>query len=114
MNKEESGINQGGYDMGYVQIFYYYGIIPAICYLAFILYAAVRAWKTGQTAQLVLLWGFSVYLFMENVYFSNFIPINYLLVYGAIIVWGDYENEEKKCVSGNFCTVYNNKLNAGV
>lgn len=99
--------NQGGYDLGYVQIFYYYGIVPAICYLVFVMYAAVKAWKDKRAGQLVVLFGFSIYLFMENVYFSNFIPINFLLVYSAVIVWGIYEREEKKSVSGDFLSIHN-------
>lgn len=81
-----SRLNRGGYDLGYVQIFYYYGIIPAMCYLSFVIYAAVCAWKNKRTVQLVLLSGFCMYLFMENIYFSNFIPVNFLLIYSAVIV----------------------------
>ena len=102
-----SRLNQGGYDLGYVQIFYYYGIVPAICYLAFVIYVAVRAWKNKKTGQIVVLLGFCIYLFMENVYFSNFIPINFLLVYSGVIVWGIYEREKKKSVSGDFLPLYN-------
>ena len=68
---------------------------------------AVRAWKNKKTGQIVVLLGFCIYLFMENVYFSNFIPINFLLVYSGVIVWGIYEREKKKSVSGDFLPLYN-------
>lgn len=82
-----SRLNKNFYDLGYVQIFYYYGIIPALCYLLFVFYAAVMAWKDKKTMQIVLLIGFCVYLFMESMYFSNYIPINFLLIYSAVIVF---------------------------
>lgn len=88
-------LNKNFYDLGYIQIFYYYGIIPALCYILFVIYSAVMAWKDKKTMQLVLLIGFTVYLFMESMYFSNFIPINFLLTYCAAIHYFDEKQIER-------------------
>jgi len=83
--------NHNDYDLGYIQIFYYYGIVPATCYLSCVVGAAVKVWKDNEAWKLVLLLGLCVYLFMESVYFSNFVPIDFLLVYATSLLWGDYE-----------------------
>lgn len=90
--------NHNDYDLGYIQIFYYYGIVPAVCYLSCVASAAAKAWKDSEAWKLVILLGLSIYLFMESVYFSNFIPIDFLLVYSVSLLWGDYGKEEKDVV----------------
>ena len=89
------GSNHNDYDMGYIQVFYYYGIVPAVCYLSCVIGAAVKAWKDGESWKLVVLVGLCVYLFMESVYFSNFVPVDFLLVFSVSVLWGDYGREEK-------------------
>ncbi|MDE6055367.1 MAG: hypothetical protein K2G55_16780 [Lachnospiraceae bacterium] len=56
---------------------------------------AVRAWKDNEAWKLVLLLGLSSYLFMESMFFSNFVPIDFLLVYSVSLLWGDYGRKEK-------------------
>lgn len=90
-----SSRNHNDYDLGYVQIFYYYGIVPAVCYLACVAGAAVKAWRGGRAWQLVLLLGLSLYLFMESLYFSNFVPVDFLLVYSVSVLWGNYGKKEE-------------------
>lgn len=92
--------NHNDYDMGYIQIFYYYGIIPAACYLTCVVCAAVKGWKERAAWKLVLLLGLSSYLFMESLYFSNFVPVDFLLVYAVSLLWGDYGREAKDRVCG--------------
>lgn len=94
--------NHNDYDMGYVQIFYYYGIVPATCYLSCVVCAAVKVWKERAAWKLVLLLGLSIYLFMESLYFSNFVPVDFLLVYAASLLWGDYGRDAKDKVCGTF------------
>ena len=90
-----NGSKQNDYDQGYIQIFYYYGIVPAVCYLACVVGAAVKAWRDSEAWKLVLLLGLSSYLFMESLYFSNFVPVDFLLVYSVSVLWGDYGKEEE-------------------
>lgn len=90
-----NGSNHNDYDLGYIQILYYYGIVPAVCYLACVVGAAVKAWRDSEVWKLVLLLGLSSYLFMESLYFSNFVPVDFLLVYSVSVLWGDYGKEEE-------------------
>ena len=80
-------INHNGYDMGYVQIFYYYGIIPGICYILFIFSAIVKVWRNRDDLSLLLILGLCTFLFMESMYFSNFIPMHFVMTYSAVVIW---------------------------
>lgn len=90
------------YDLGYVQIFYYYGIIPAVCYLMFLLYAVYQSVQQKNTYGCLILLGFSMYLFTESLYFSNYLTQDFLLISAAICVWGINHDKETKMVSWNF------------
>lgn len=79
-------LHKNMYDMGYVQLFYYYGIVPAICYLSFVVYSAYTALKRDNITALIVLWGFCIYLFMEARYFSNYLTHDYLLMTSSYIV----------------------------
>ncbi|MDE6202700.1 MAG: hypothetical protein K2G19_04415, partial [Lachnospiraceae bacterium] len=81
-----SHINKNMYDMGYVQIFYYYGIIPAICYFVFLFYAFGRGVARKDRFGCLVLAGFSIYLFTESLYFSNYLTRDFMLM-GAAAVW---------------------------
>ena len=85
--------------MGYIQIFYYYGIIPGICYLGFLFYAGYRAMRRNNVFGLLALLGFSIYLFMESLFFSNYLTRDFLLMISAIIVWEAYHDTEGERVS---------------
>ena len=78
--------NHNGYDMGYVQLFYYYGVIPGICYVAFIVLGVVRAWKNQNDLFILLILGLCVFLFMEDMYFSNFVPMHFVMTFAAVII----------------------------
>ncbi len=81
-----SYVNKNMYDMGYVQIFYYYGIIPAICYFVFLFYAFGRGVARKDKFGCLVLAGFSIYLFTESLYFSNYLTRDFMLM-GAAAVW---------------------------
>lgn len=83
--------NKNFYDMGYIQIFYYYGIVEAVCYLAFVVYAVHQAQKRGNLLEIVILMGLCMYLFMEARYFSNYLTRDFLLMVSAGVVWGKHE-----------------------
>lgn len=79
-----SRMNQNSYDMGYVGLFYYYGVIPAICDLVFMMYCAIKAWKNDRTTELVIMLGASVFLFMESLYISNYLPLHFSMTVCAM------------------------------
>lgn len=82
-------VNHSGYDMGYIQLFYYYGIVFGVCSLAFWIYAAWTAWRNKDTVFLLLLTGLCSFLFMESMFFCNMAPMHFLLVFSGICVWKD-------------------------
>lgn len=79
--------NKNWYDMGYVQIFYYYGIVPACMYLAFVVGSIIKAWRGRQDVYMVLIIGLCLYLFMETHSFSNYITKDLLLIIAADMLW---------------------------
>lgn len=81
------------YDMGYIQIFYYYGVVVACCYLGFVIYAVNQARKKRNSFGIVLMIGLCMYLFMEARYFSNYLTRDFLLMISAGVMWG--KNEER-------------------
>lgn len=85
--------NKNGYDMGYVFIFYYYGIIMGACYLAFVIGAVDKARRSMDLLGMVLIMGLSIYMFMETGYHSNYLTRDFLLMTSAVVLWGDYETQ---------------------
>jgi hypothetical protein len=94
-----SKLHKNMYDMGYAQLFYYYGYVSAVCYLAFICYSVYVAWRDNEVTEMIALWGFATYLFMEARYFSNYLTHDYLLMTAAYIVMRKGSGYEKKVVS---------------
>ena len=84
--------NRNGYDMGYIYIFYYYGIVIAAVYLIFIVSAVEKARRRKDTLGIVLIAGLCIYLFMETGYYSNYLTRDFLLITSAVVWWGKYED----------------------
>ena len=83
--------------MGYIQIFYYYGIVMACCYLGFVIYAVNQARRKRNSLGIVLIMGLCMYLFMEARYFSNYLTRDFLLMISAGVMWG---KDEKRISMG--------------
>lgn len=97
--------NKNGYDMGYIQLFYCYGVIPAIGYLVVLFYGMYCAWKCRAKEKMLLQIWMSCYLFMEIGYFSNYVVRDFLFLITSISIWnsmkgirrGMYERESNVC-----------------
>jgi hypothetical protein len=94
-------LHKNVYDLGYVQLFYYYGYVPAVCYLFFVGYSIYVAWRNNKVLEILALWGFAIYLFMEAAYFSNYLQRDFLLMMAAYIVMWKGTDDEKKIVQGD-------------
>lgn len=94
--------NKNGYDMGYIYIFYYYGIIMGSAYLAFIISAVERARKRMDSLGMVLITGLCIYLFMETGYYSNYLTRDFLLMTSAVVLWGDYEETIHRHIQSDY------------
>lgn len=68
------------FDMGWVKVFYRYGVIPGMLYVAANLFLLWRLWRRRDACGLVLFVMFSVYTVMEAHLISVYIGRNYLLM----------------------------------
>lgn len=85
--------NQAGFDMGFVFIFYYYGIIFGSLFILLITYTIVALWKRQDWMKYPLLFGMCTLTFMEIFYFSNSISKNLLLIFCGLMIW-EYRREK--------------------
>lgn len=68
------------FDMGWVKVFYRYGVIPGILYVAAHLYLLWQLWKRRDGCGLVLFVMFAVYTVVEAHLISVYLGRNYLLL----------------------------------
>lgn len=80
--------NKNWYDLGYIQLFYYYGTVLGCCYLAFVCFVVRKAWIRKDSLGILLITGLCIYLFMEARYFSNYLTSDYLLMVSALVLKG--------------------------
>lgn len=89
--------NKNFYDMGYIQIFYYYGIVPAIGYLGYVVYGYISAWKNKDFRGQLAILGCTIYMFMESLMFTNYLPFDFLFLFSTFAIWkGKNIADEKK------------------
>lgn len=79
-----SKINKCYCDLGYVEMFYSYGVILTVCNLLFMMYAAFKAYQKEQKTDLIVLIGASMFLFMESLYISNYLPLHVSFIICAL------------------------------
>lgn len=77
---------QAGYDLGYLELFYTYGIVPGIIYIGFLLYGVYVMWHRKAMMELTAMLIFSMYLFMEGIYWGNYVTMNFQYVLVATTV----------------------------
>ena len=68
------------FDMGWVKVFYRYGVIPGILYVAASLFLLWKIWRRRDACGLVLFVMFAVYTVVEAHLISVYIGRNYLLM----------------------------------
>ena len=69
------------FDQGFIRLFYWYGIIPAIAYIGANLFLIRQAWKVRDYCLLVIVVGYAVLSIMEAHLISVYLLRNYLLVW---------------------------------
>lgn len=77
---------QAGYDLGYLELFYTYGIVPGIIYIGFLLYGVYVMWKKSAVMELTAMLIFSMYLFMEGCYWGNYVSMNFQFILVATAI----------------------------
>ena len=68
------------FDMGWVKVFYRYGVIPGILYVSANLLLLWRLWRKRDACGLALFVMFAVYTVVEAHLISAYIGRNYLLI----------------------------------
>ena len=72
--------NQAYFDLGFVRVFYWYGIIPATIILILILVLLVYLYRNQKMSELMMIALMLVFTFIESHYVSVYIGRNYALV----------------------------------
>ena len=75
------------FDMGWVRLFYWYGIIPASLIVAFIVYLLIISHKQGNYAALVVIVSLSLYTVIEATFVSRYIGRLFALLIAARLVY---------------------------
>lgn len=75
--------NDAYFDQGWIRLFYWYGIIPGIVYVAGNLYLVWHAWRKQDGYLFVMILAYSVFSIMEAHLISVYLLRNYLLIF-----WG--------------------------
>lgn len=90
--------NQQYFDMGFVRLFYWYGIIPGMIYVILQLLLARQFYKKRDGMGLVMMTVLAVYTVVEAHVVSVYIGRNYLLflmgMYGSSMLWLEGGREE--------------------
>lgn len=71
---------KGYIDMGYIKLFYWYGIIPGILYVCSLIKLVFYCMKKHDIAKIILIVSFSIYTIMEAHIISPYFARNYLLM----------------------------------
>ncbi|MCR5657666.1 MAG: hypothetical protein K6G06_09415 [Butyrivibrio sp.] len=76
------------FDMGWVRMFYWYGIIPSCLILVLIALILYRVYKKRDYATLILFVTISVYTIIEAAFMSSYIGRNFLLPVAGVYLLG--------------------------
>lgn len=66
------------FDMGWVRLFYWYGIVPACIYIVVLLLLMIYCWRKRQNAALIMIMVFSLYTLIEAHGISEYLARNYV------------------------------------
>ena len=75
------------FDMGWVRLFYWYGIIPAILIVAIIVLLLVLCYKEKDIWTVLLIFSLGIYTLIEATFVSRYIGRNMMLPIAAFYLW---------------------------
>lgn len=84
------------FDMGWVRLFYWYGIIPGIMVIVCLLLLLVYFYKKDKMAEMILFSTYSVYTIVEAHIVSVYIGRNYLLFIAGMYLWEIWSKTRKQ------------------
>ena len=83
------------FDMGWVRLFYWYGIIPAILILLLIILLIYRLYRNRDFGVMIMIISISLFTVVEAGFVSSFIGRNYLLPIAGAYLLGDIWEESR-------------------
>ncbi|WP_026528955.1 hypothetical protein [Butyrivibrio sp. VCD2006] len=83
------------FDMGWVRLFYWYGIIPAVLILLVVLFLIYRLYLNRDFGVMIMLISISLFTLVEASFVSSFIGRNYLLPIAGVYLLGDIWEENR-------------------
>ncbi len=84
------------FDMGWVRLFYWYGIIPGIVVVICLLLLLVYFYKNDKMSEMILFSTYSVYTIVEAHIVSAYIGRNYLLFIAGMYLWKMWSETRKQ------------------
>lgn len=84
--------NQNFFDMGYVRLFYWYGVIPAVLYLVVLCITVWRCWQEKAYDAFLVIMVFAAYSLIEAHAVSTYIGRNYVLLYMGTLLLQDIDS----------------------
>lgn len=84
------------FDMGWVRLFYWYGIIPGIVVVVCLLLLLVYFYKKDKMSEMILFSTYSVYTIVEAHIVSVYIGRNYLLFIAGMYLWKMWSETRKQ------------------
>ena len=84
------------FDMGWVRLFYWYGIIPGLMVVVCMLLLLVYFYKKDKMSEMILFSTYSVYTIVEAHIISVYIGRNYLLFIAGMFFWKMLEKMRKQ------------------
>lgn len=84
------------FDMGWVRLFYWYGIIPGLVVVVFLLLLLAYFYKKDKMAEMILFSTYSVYTIVEAHIISVYIGRNYLLFIAGMYLWKMWSKTRKQ------------------
>ena len=84
------------FDMGWVRLFYWYGIIPGLMVVVCMLLLLVYFYKKDKMSEMILFSTYSVYTIVEAHIVSVYIGRNYLLFIAGMFLWKIWEKTRKQ------------------
>lgn len=88
--------NQNFFDMGYVRLFYWYGIVPAVIYIAMLCVTIWKCWQKKAYDAFLVIMVFAAYSLIEAHAVSVYIGRNYVLFYMGALLFTDHMQEKEK------------------
>ena len=91
------------FDMGWVRLFYWYGIIPATLFIVALILLMIYVYRKKQYMASMVIISFSVYSMIEAHAISVYLARNYLLFLLGMYWWRILENKRDNEGSGIHC-----------